>query len=842
MNNKELASVIEQEISSSIGSHTGELASERALELSYYNSNLFGNEKEGESVVVSSDVFDTVEGMLPSLLRIFTSSDDVVVFEPYGPEDEEQAKQRTELCNYIFYKQNNGFLILYEWFKDALINKNGVVKYWWDKNIQMVKESYEGLSEGQYLKFTNDPDVEILSATERPDEAEIENRKKRLDEVMAQVDQRSQGLPPEAVEQLKAQLIQQQASLPPPVVYDVELRVKKDRSKVCIEVVPPEEFFISSRARCVSVQDVDFCGNKRQMTVSDLAEMGCPDEILSQLGSTGERDTSEESLERDRFSDEWRNQTINSDPSRKEVWVSDCYIKIDFDEDGISELRHVIKVENHIWVNEECDHICFAALTPIIMPHRWLGKSAAELVMSDQFTKSTIWRQMLNNLYLTNNPRKAVLSTPSGVVQANLDDLMTSRPGGIMREYTPGAIRNEEIPFVAGASFPMLEYIDSQKEVRTGQTRYSQGTDSDSLNKTASGIHLIQQAGQQRGDLIARIFAETGVKDLMRGIAYMASKYSTKAMSIRLRNEWVEIDPREWKEQYDMTVNVGLGTGNKDQQLTHLAKMGEMQGELITNGKGYMVTDQNLFNLRKKMSEAMGFKHPELFISDPDSVQKPPDMPPPEIIKIQTEAQIDQAKIQSNQQMRQFDAQTQKSLAELNAQVQLAIAKLNNDAKLQIEQMNINAKAQADIFNANTTVGIKQLDHQHESELAQKQPKKSVDLVAEESGATNYALKVSELREGAEAMLGEQAQMMIQHTAQQQAQTAQAVAGIGQQLIQVLANFSQSVDAIQQNLAVQTQIQAKQLEQSTKPKVVNVGNVKTDEKGLITGATIGTVQ
>ncbi len=720
MNEAELVSIIDQEISSSIGSYTGDLANERALELSYYNGNLFGNEVEGESQVVSSDVFDTVEGMLPSLMRIFTSSDEVVAFEATGPEDEEKAKQRTDLVNYVFYKQNNGFLILYEWFKDALINKNGVVKYWWDESVVYVKEDYEGLSEGQYLKFQNDPNVEILSAEKVVDEAEMESRRNRLADAMAIADRDSNGLPPQQVEAIKAEMTNRVNSMPEPFVYNVQIRVKKDQSKVCIETVPPEEFYITARQRKVSIGDTDFCAHRRKMTVSDLRNMGCPEDILSQLGSTGERDYSDEALVRDRFTDEWSARSGSTDPAQKEVWVSDCYIKIDYDDDGISELRHVIKVENKIWINEECDHIGFAALTPIVMPHRWLGKSAAELVMSDQFTKSSIWRQMLNNLYLTNNPRKIVMGSASGSVQANLDDLMTSRVGGIIREYMPNAVRNEEVPFVAGQSFPMLEYIDSQKEVRTGQTRYSQGTDSDSLNKTARGISMIQQAGQQRGDMIARIFAETGVKDLMRGIAYMLSKYSTKAMTIKIRNKWVEIDPREWKNEFDMTINVGLGTGNKDMQLAHLERMGMRQMELMQAGKGHMVTDQNIYALDSRRAEAMGFKHPELFISDPQNVQPPPQMPPPEIIRIQTDAQIDQARIQSNEKQRMLDAHLQKFIAEMQSQTQVAIAKMNNDAKERIEQMSINAKAQSDIFNANTTVGIKQLDHQHNAEMAEK--------------------------------------------------------------------------------------------------------------------------
>jgi hypothetical protein len=836
MDDAQLAAVIEQEISTSIGSHSGDLAAERALELSYYNSELFGNEIEGESTVVSSDVFDIVEGMLPSLLRIFTASDDVVHFEANGPEDEQKAKQRTELCNYVFYRQNNGFLILYEWFKDALINKNGVVKYWWDEKIEKAKETYQGLSEGQYLTLKNDKNVEIISVEEVPDEEEIQMRQEKIKTIIQMAGQRAQqeNLPPEAVDQLKMQVQQQMASMPKPVLYNLEIRVVKDKSKVCIETVPPEEFFVSARTRCVSIQETDFCAHKRTMTVSELRSMGCPEWILESIGSSGERDFSEETLARDRFTDEWKRQGERvpaSDPALREAWVSDCYIRIDFDEDGISELRHIIKVGREIWINEECDHIGFAALTPIIMPHRWLGKSAAELAMADQFTKSTILRQMLNNLYLTNNPRKAVLSSPSGVMQANIDDLMTTRPGGIVREYVPNAIRNEEIPFVAGASFPMLEYIDSQKEVRTGQTRYSQGTDADSLNKTAHGIQMIQQAGQQRGDLIARIFAETGVKDLMQGIAYTLSKYSTKAMTIRLRNKWVEIDPREWKDQYDMIINVGLGTGNKDIQLAHLERMGARQIELLSNGKGYMVTDQNLYNLDTKRAEAMGFKHPEMFISDPASVKPPPPPPNPDLIKIQTEAQIDQAKIQSNEKQRALDAQVQKSLAEINAQTQIYITQLNNQAKEQIEKMKIAADAQNAVFSANQQAGIKQLDHQHEMTLAEREVREAKTEGVSYDKETGYAGKVMAVKQDADRVLGEHSAALISQNDARQAQhtqvMAQTVGAVGQQLASSLGQFAQMLSGIQRLLA-----------EKQKAKVINISNVKKDDRGNITGATI----
>lgn len=719
-----LPGIIESEVANSIGHWDGSLSADRTREFQYYYGMPFGNEVDGESQVISTDVADTIEGLLPIILNIFTASDDVVRFDPNGPEDEEQAKQQTEVANHVFYRQNNGFLVLYQWFKDALIQKNGIVKYWWDENYSNEKSEYQGLTEGEYRKLmdpTGAIEIEVLEHSSYDDPqalAQIEQMKLQITTQATQM-----GVDPE----------QMLAQLEVPQLHDVKIRVKKDISKLCIEAIPPEEFGISARHNSISIQDTPFCYHRSRKTRSHLRTMGCPEEVLVNAGpdATQEPDTTPEALARDRYTDDtWRSTPDKINP---DVWVTECFIRVDYDGDGVAELRHVILVGREVWINEETDHINFACLTPIIMPHRWTGRSVSELVMDIQFTKSVIWRQMLNNLYLTNNPRKAVLSTAGGIVQANLDDLLNSRPGGIMREYVQGAIRNEEVPFVAGASFPMLEYMDGIKENRTGLTRYNQGSDADSLNKTARGIAMIQAAGAQRTNLIARVFAETGVKDLMQGIVYMLSKYSTKALTLQLRNKWVDIDPREWKNKLNMTVNVGLGTGNQDMKLQHLMALHQQQVELMKTGRGYMVSDENLFKLYTKMAEAMGFKHPELFVTDPEKVppqakQKPPD---PALVKAQMDAQEGQAKLQLSGQKMTVDTKLQEMLAQIQAQTQLAIAKMNNDSKLALEKMKIDAEARLCVYEKNS----ENSDKTSELELKRQEAAAAIQLERERAAA-----------------------------------------------------------------------------------------------------------
>ena len=733
METRELVTIIEGEIASSIGgsgggsgssqsatgttsSRSSDLATERALELDYYNSKPFGNERDGESQVVSSDVFDAVEGMLPHLIKTFTASDDAVVFEPEGEEDEEAAKQRTEVCNYVFYRQNNGFVMMYEWFKDALVQKNGVVKYWWEEKTEVTEDEYQGLTEGEYLTLTKDEGIEVLEHSSYDDASAAEKKQEMMQKLQSMPMMQQQPMQPGQQQPNPQMMMAQLQQAPIPQLHDCRVKTTKDNSKICIKAIPPEEFGISAKHNCISIQDAPFCYHRTKMTISALRQAGCPEDVLDRIGTSEESgDDKPEVLARNRFIDEGAaGNDSEVDPSTREVWVTDGFIRLDFDGDGVAELRHFIMPSRTIWINEPSSHINFAAITPIIMPHRWVGKSVAEIVMDVQFITSVLWRQMLNNLYLTNNPQKVVLGSAGGIVQADLDRLMTSRVGGILVEYTPNAIRNQEVPFVAGASFPMLEYMQGVKENRTGNTRYNQGTDADSLNKTARGIAMIQSAAQQKLDLIARIFAETGVKDLFRGIAYFLSKYSTKAMTLRLRNKWVDIDPRQWKTQFDMTVNVGLGTGNKDAQLVHLVKMNEVQLELMKTGRGYMVTDQNVYNLAKKMAENMGFKHPDIFITDPAQVQKPPPQPNPEMLKIQQADAEAKMKIQSNEKIRQFDAQTQKELEQIKAQTQIAIAQIDATTKETISRLQIAADTQIAVYKANSTLAgeARELDKQ----------------------------------------------------------------------------------------------------------------------------------
>jgi hypothetical protein len=663
MTKDELLALVADEEAKALGQQYGELSTEREKALDYYFGRKFGNEVEGRSQVISTDVRDSIEGILPMLLDIFTSSRNAVEFDPQGMEDELQAKQATDLCNYIFYRQNNGFLILYQWFKDALLQKNGIVKFWYEDYDKTRKEKYENLNELELMQLLQTPNLEVTATTEKEDGS-----------------------------------------------LEIEVTIRDKGGKICIANVPPEEFLISPSHNSISVQSAPFVAHRCKKTITELKEMGYETKDLR--GDDQSVEFSPEYLARRQY-DEETLEGDSADESMRRVWVSEVYMRVDYDGDGVAELRKILKCGSVVLENEEAEIIPFAAITPIIMCHRFIGLSLADQTMDIQYHKSVLWRQMMDNLYLTNNPRMGVLEN-----QVELDDLLNGRVGGIVRHKVPNAITPIETRFVAGQSFPMLEYLDSVKENRSGVTRYNQGSDADSLNKTATGVSRIMDAAMLRTKLIARVFAETGVVELFKGILHCLSKYSTEPMQVRLSGKFEVIDPRQWKTMWDMTVNVGLGTGDKTAQLMQLQTVATQQFTLRQAGAPW-VTDQNLFNMAKKTAELAGYPHENLFFTDPASIPPPEPGPDPNAAAMQAEAQkaqmtmqLEGAKIQQKGQETQATVEIEKYKADLQAQTQMALEQMRQQTARELEEMRINAQAQIKIFDANNAQqqneGVKQ--------------------------------------------------------------------------------------------------------------------------------------
>lgn len=602
LSNEEIVQRCQIEIDSAIGYLESETVNARAESMDYYLRKPYGNEVEGSSQVVTGEVAEAVDGALPQLIRVFTANEDAVQFEPVKDGDEPFAEQASDMANWVFYKDNAGFLILHNWFKDALLQKVGVVKAYWEEKKDITKEKYQNLSDDEITMLLMDGDFEIV--------------RQKTDQIIG-----ADGMAYNS--------------------HSVTIQRTKDKSRIVIENVPPEEFLISKVAR--TVEDSPFVAHRRMIDRGDLIAMGFDKEIVDSIPAGDRLEYSPERLARYER-DELPDYAITND-----VEVFECYIKIDTNDDGIPELRKIIMAGQQVLSNEDCDYVPFHAICPIPIPHLFFGQSLADRTMDIQLEKSTILRQMFNNLYLTNNYRVAAVEG-----QVNMDDLLTSTAGGVVRVKNPNAITPLTVQSTAGQSFPMFEYLDNALSKRTGVSDMQQGLDPNVLqNVSATAVAAMTQQSAGKLELIARIFAETGVKSLFKGILHLLCKYQEKPRTVRLRGKWVSFDPREWDTEYDVTVNVGLGNGNRQEQIAMLQMIMAKQEEIIGKygANNPLVTVSQYRKTLGRMIEMAGFKDTTAFINDitPEIEQQimqaasqPPQDPTAEATKMY--AQIEQAK------------------------------------------------------------------------------------------------------------------------------------------------------------------------------------------------------
>jgi hypothetical protein len=686
MSEDQLRSITDQEMRQAVGWYSGKLAAQRQKAMAYYlgqpTLDLTPPEVEGRSSVVSPDVRNTIESMLPQLMVKFAGSERVVEFEPQKPGDEPKAEQATDYVNHVLHAHNPGERIIYNWMKDALLSKNGIVKVWWDDRKEEKREEYRNLNDVELAQLMDDDEVEVIEQKSYPDEDDAKQRAQALQQLQQQLEQAAQaaqaGDPQaqQAVMALQQQMAQIQ-SAPPVLAYDVACKRTQISGCVKVENVPPEEFLISRKAK--SIQDASFVAHRVARTQSDLISMGYKnvDQISGDDQATA---LNMERIERLGYDDELaylQADTLSTpDDSQRVIWVTECYVRCDYDGDGISELRKVVRAGNQILENEIVDLAPFVAITPVPMPHKFFGLSVADLALEAQKIKTNILRGMLDNMYLSINGRYFAVDG-----QVNLDDLLASRPGGVVRVKQPGAAgRLDQGMGDSQLGMSMMETMQGFLEDSTGWTRYNQGADGDSLNNTATGVNIVTNRADMRLDLIARNFAE-GFRDLFRLILKLVSQYCDKEAFVRLRGTWVNVDPREWRNQFDCTVNVGLGTGNRDQQVAHLMALLQQQQMGLQIGTA---TPENVYQSQAELTKALGFKSADKFFSDPAKAPPRPQPPAPEQIKAQAAMQLEQMKQQADAQ--KFQAQTQMEMQRIQMEAQATQAQ--KQAELQVQQAN----------------------------------------------------------------------------------------------------------------------------------------------------------
>ncbi|UMO76433.1 portal protein [Pseudomonas phage BroderSalsa] len=639
MKDDEVLAHVKHWLDDALDFQTSELSHQRAEALKYYFGQPFGNEEVGKSKVVSRDVQETVDWIMPSLMKVFTSGGSVVKYEPRTAEDVEQAEQETEYVNYLFHQRNPGFKIMHDWFQDALLMKTGIVKVYVEDEDYPEFNIYDGVDDTLLAELMSEENSELLAQTDNGDGT-----------------------------------------------YAVKIKTVNTKRQIKVACVNPENFVIDRQATCID--DATFTAHREEKTVSWLRTMGVPEDVIDSLpyDTFDYADGSPEKFARDSFdgSGSFGYHTNEESEANRKVWVSECYINLDVDGDGFAELRRIVVAGTHIISNTEYDVRPFADITAHRIAHKFFGLSIYDKIKDIQELRSSLKRNIMDNIYRTNNGRWQVLDG-----QVNMDDLMSSEASGIVRVKSQNAVTPMATPQLSSDVFQMLDRTENERGKRTGVTDQSRGLDSNTLhsNQAAMSVNQVMSASEQQVDLIARMFAETGVKTLFQLLHDFATKYQDQEEMFQLRGKFIRVNPGDWRSRSQLTVTVGIGNMNKDQQLMHLQRMFEQaQAVIAGGGLGILVSEKNIYNLLKEMSENAGYKDVGRYWTDPDSEEaqvakkareEAESKPKPEDIKAQADmqrAQADAMAKQAEAAYKQAEAQIRMAeveIAKQNATIQL---------------------------------------------------------------------------------------------------------------------------------------------------------------------------
>lgn len=679
----ELQALVAGAVQDAVDFIESEIAPDRIKAQEYFDGKVDIGEEAGRSKVVATKVRDTIRQIKPSLMRIFLSHEKPAEFIPVGPEDVAAADQATRYVQKRL-EQSNGFRIINDAFDDALRKKTGIVKAWWEDTSKSEIFTFTDLSDEELMLVLNEPGVEVIEHSMT------------------------------SVEQVDAATGMAMAVSS----HDVKISRTETRGRIAVASVPPEEFFIDSRARDVETAYVH--GQRTELRVGDLVEMGFGFDEVADLGSfdEGSNDLTEE--ERDARRKYTANQSDDesaSDPAMKKVTLTEAYMRVDVDGTGVPVLhRFLLGGTGYKLLDfEPADESPFAVFEIDPEPHAFFGRSIYDLIKNEQDAGTAVLRGILDNVAMTNVPRLAAVE---GMV--NMGDLLNNEIGGVVRMRQIDAVRDLSVPFVAGQTLPALQYLDDLVEQKTGVTRASQGLDPDALQSTTkAAVTATISAAAAQVETMARNLAEGGFARLMKLMLRLAVKHARGPEMVRITNAFVPMDPRVWNTEMDVTVNVGLGTGREEEK--QMALMSTLQTQMgIMQAYGPQNPMVGMTEIRNTLADLLFASG----IRNADRYYKPMS---PEI-----EAQIAQQAAQAAQQQpQQGDPQTM--------------------AFLQAEQMKMSARAQADMQkNQIEAMKAQMADDRERDRMAQDLYLRGAEIAAK----TGVQLNAAQLKAEQAAMRG----------------------------------------------------------------------------------------
>ena len=725
MDNSELSAIISTESGSAYNGNDSELSENHIDAMNYYFNRPRGDEVAGKSQVQSSDVMDVIEWMMPDLLEAFLSNVDAVEFIALNAEDRKNSKQETRYINHVFYTDSDGYNTLYDFFKDSLMMKVGICKVSREKSNSIEYVEYTELTEQELEETMREyQEYEIL------DEKIKENKHKLIDfseelqafyqtspevqeqqaNIMLEAQQKTlegvgvsdigqltpdeQAILQQHMQQYAAPMLQEMTV----TLYDVKLRVGIEEEKSTVVSVAPEEFEINQDHDSLNVNDARYTAHRMLISRSDLIEMGYDKDVVMNL-PTGSGNADEERYVRD-FEQTTYDYGSTSDHTMANIDVRDVYIRVDYDDDGVAELRHVIQAGEEILSNEYVDENPFVCISPFPVPHRWVGVSIFDRVKQIQDISTSIWRQLLDNMYRANNSRTQAVNG-----KVNMDDLLNPMPGGIVRVDNLQSLAPLPHTPIGPESYAMLEQLGKQRMERTGvgPEMMAQGTVIN--NHTAHGVERLMSVKEKMVGTIIRNFAEMGIVPIFCKLHSLERKHQRKAREIEVGGTFVEFEPWTFKRRNTANIKVGLGTGDKIRSAAALEQITELQKSLVAGGfENILVNNEGIYNALIDRASFSGVKNCEAYFVDPSSegaqqaaLQKQQMAEESDINQqiIKMTGQIESAKIQLQQQ----DMEHSLAIKQMELQLKqrdLQMERMEHESKVSLDVVKLQQKDELD--------------------------------------------------------------------------------------------------------------------------------------------------
>ena len=593
------------------------LSSACAAALRLYNGEPFGDEEPGRSQLVLTEVKDTIAAMMPTVVRVFAGAEHPVLVTPNADGDEDQAKQATDYVQHVVFNECDGFRAIHDSAIDAFQLKAGWIRWWWDSSVDVKTERYTGLLEPQCAALITQPGVKAMRVVRRP---ATDEEKFGL-----------QGSPESA-------LIHTMPGIPL-LLYDVTLTRRASRNQPRVQAYPSEQVWI----------DPDAAGPRgarglfivRPATVSELVAEGFSEESLLPHVSTTAPQNDRVTRKRDRLAASVT-RTERADPAMRTVIYTEGWVRVDYDGDGIAELRYIRSVGDDgqtIIAHEPASHIPVARICPFFVPHRAIGESYADRVGDLQVVSSRVMRNILDSMAESIHPRTVI---QDGAVP--VDDVLNTEMGAIIRERVSGAVRELQKPFIGPAALPILDVLSAIKESRTGITRGSQGLTAEALQSTAPiAVSAQLSAAQDRMELALRCIAE-GLRDLYAGVLTLMCEHQDRPRMVRLRGKWTPVDPRAWMSGFSVTVDVAVGRGTMAERLQVLAMIAGKQEAILQQfgPSNPLVSIGQYRNTLGDMLNASGIANTDRYFQDVPvnwAPPPPPQQPSPDELLAQVEVQ-----------------------------------------------------------------------------------------------------------------------------------------------------------------------------------------------------------